>query len=121
MALKLKKFLAGIVVFIFISAGPAAAADFDITLVSGGENPTITIQNNSNFSAYVYDLIKADGTKIIVHTEVINSATLQVTGDLAGVVEARCVAAENAFEGWEDYMSNPDSDDGFFHYSAAVF
>lgn len=119
--LKSNFLLSAIAVSVFVFAVSVTAADFDITIISGGENPTVTIQNNTDFPAYLYDLVKADGTNVNVHTQVIDSATVQLSGDPAGVVEVRCVAAENAFEGWENFLSNPDSADGFFHYGAAVF
>ena len=121
MASNSKSILAGIFLCLFLFVGSGWSADFDITIVSGGETPTITIQNNTDFAAYVYDLVKTDGTHIAINQDVIRSATIQVNADLFGVTEARCIAAEGAFEGWEKYLHNPESKDGFFHYTATVF
>ena len=116
----LKVFLVGIFICFYVYSNPALAADFDITVSSSGLSQTITIQNNSDFPAYVYDLVKTDGSKIGISTKVIDNVTIKVTGDLTGVVEARCLAAENSFEGWEKWLYNPTETDGLFHYTAKV-
>ena len=120
MRLALKIYLSGVIFCFFLFSSYSWAAEFDVIVVSGGENPTIIIQNNTDFPAYVYDLVKADGTSIGISTDVIDTTTIQVRGDITGIVEARCLAAQNSFEGWEKWLYNPAETDGLFHYTAAV-
>jgi hypothetical protein len=97
-----------------------SAAEFEVFVVSEGEKPIIVIQNNTDFPAYIFDLVRSDGTRIGISTDVIDTATIQINDDIGEVVEVRCLAAQNSFDGWEDYLYNPAETDGFFHYTAVT-
>ena len=111
--------LPAVLLSIFVFSIHSFAADFNVFVAEGGENQTITIQNNTGFAVYVYDFLKQDGTGIGVHAEIADAVTVPAVGDIGGIVAARCLSAVDPSEPIAGYEGTPESD-GFYHFTAAA-
>jgi hypothetical protein len=118
---KKKGLLTGFFSCWLIFVGTAMAADFDIMIVSTeGDVTTISITNRYGVPVYIYDLVWNDGSSVDIHEDITEALTLQIQGDVGGIVKARCTAPSTQ-PPTEGYFFEPGNEDGFNHLTAEVF
>ncbi|MEW6221035.1 MAG: hypothetical protein AB1634_16095 [Thermodesulfobacteriota bacterium] len=97
--------------------GTGQAADFDVEAKVDQGRHLLVITSNIGHPAYLYDLVRADGSSIGIHANVVGTVAVETGADPGGVVKARCLAAEGSPD-WQKYLRNPKEGDGFFHFTA---
>ena len=116
--MKLKIFVISLICMMFIPFSVHAEdAMFNITAVTSGDTTTITIENNSGLNPiYVSTLLLSNGDRVPVHADVPESSIVQIPArEIPGITSAKCLPVPGTFEGWEQFMSNPDDpSDGMF-------
>lgn len=101
-------------------AGPALSADLDITIEStDGDVSIINVNNRYGVPVYLYDLIWSDGSSVDIHEDISTTLSLEIQGDVAGIVKARCTGPSTAPPS-PDYFTVSKDEDGFYHLTAEV-